>query len=381
MNFATKCCYNGKRNNRKGVSEINMNDVAGIIFSNLHDRSIPELTGKRTMGAIPFGGKYRMVDFPLSAMANAGIRNISVIAHHNYESLVEHIGNGSDWGIPTDRGGVKIISPYMTAYAKSDERYTSRLDSLKSICNNLERMKEKYIVMCDCDCLLDIDINDMVKFHISRRACITVNSSEKLFTDQNGRIINMDQSFSNPFDLNVNVWVFDKEYLVGMVKNAISRHHDVSICDIICKNIGNCRFFEYDCGHEILRIKSLTDYFKTNMKLLSDFDFRKSIFDGFRCKKDTCLPTSFGGGAFVSSSLIAEGCNIDGKVENSIVFSGVKIEKDAFVKNSILLPNVRISAGAMLDFVVVDKNADIGGDYVLSGCKILPYFISSEKIV
>ncbi|MBQ7293724.1 MAG: glucose-1-phosphate adenylyltransferase subunit GlgD, partial [Clostridia bacterium] len=113
-----------------------MNSVAGIIFTNLHDRSIPELTKKRTMGAIPFGGIYRMVDFPLSAMANVGIRNISVIAHHNYESLVEHIGSGADWGIPTDMGGVKIISPYMTAYAKSNnEMYNSRLETLKSICN------------------------------------------------------------------------------------------------------------------------------------------------------------------------------------------------------------------------------------------------------
>lgn len=359
-----------------------MNSVAGIIFTNLHDRSIPELTKKRTMGAIPFGGIYRMVDFPLSAMANVGIRNISVIAHHNYESLVEHIGSGADWGIPTDMGGVKIISPYMTAYAKSNnEMYNSRLETLKSICNVIERMKEKYVVMTDCDCLFNLDIADMLDFHIRMKADVTVNTCEKLHTDKEGRIIDIDLSPSAAFDVNVNAWVFNRDYIVGMVKNAVSRGYSNFVGDIISKMVANDRLFEYKSNINLLRIKNLSDYFKMSMKLLSDSDFRNMIFDGVKSRKNCCVPTVVGNGAAVISSLVTHGCNVGGTVENSIVFNGVVIEKDAIVKNSILFPGVHISSGARLDFAVVDKNTDIGGEYMLAGCKILPYFISADKIV
>ena len=141
--------------------------AVGIVFSNLNDNTLSRLTKDRTVAAIPFACRYRLIDFCLSNLVNADISKIHVIANYNYRSLVEHIGSGADWGIPTDRGGVKIISPYMTAYAKTGgELYTSRLESLKSICNNIERMKEKYVVMCDCDCIFNADITEMLDFHI-----------------------------------------------------------------------------------------------------------------------------------------------------------------------------------------------------------------------
>ena len=366
----------------KGVSDINMNSVAGIIFSNLHDRSVPELTAKRTMGAIPFGGGYRMVDFPLSAMSNAGIRNISVIAHHNYESLVEHIGSGADWGILTDRGGVKIISPYMTAYAKTNtELYTSRLESLKSICNNLERMKERYVVMCDCDCVFAEDITEMLCFHIRAGADVTVNTNKKLTTDENGRITDIDQSPSNAFDLNVNLWVFNRDYLVGLVKNAVSRGYSNLVGEIIGKRIHIDRFFEYRFSNEFVRIKSLADYFRANMKLLSNNKLCDLISSEVKSRHRNYAPVKIGKNATVLSSIISEGCEIEGRVENCIVFGNVKVEYGAEVKNSILFPNVKISKDARLDFVIAEKNTDVGEGNMLSGCKILPYFIGADKII
>ena len=359
-----------------------MNDVAGIIFSNLHDRSIPELTAKRTMGAIPFFGEYRMVDFPLSMMSNAGIKNISVIAHHNYESLIEHIRDGADWGVPIDRGGVSIISPYMTAYAKpNNEQYTSRLESLKSICNNIERLKEKYIVMSDCDCVFNIDIAEIVSFHVKNSADVTLSTEKTLCTDENGRIVEVDRSPSAALDLNINVWVFSKNYLVGMVKNAVSRGYTDFIGQLICKNISKDRFFEYKSKQELFRIKSLTDYFRINMKLLRDESFTKEILNNVKSKKMLYYPSKIGADATVHSSIISSGCRIDGVVENSIVFGGVTVEKGAVVKNSILFPNVRISNGVHLDFVIAEKNADIRGEQLLAGCRLLPYFIGANKII
>ena len=359
-----------------------MNNVAGIIFSNLRDRSVPELTAKRTMGAIPFGGGYRMVDFPLSMMAGAGIRNISVIAHHNYESLVEHVGSGAAWGLPTERGGVKIISPYMTAYAKSgDERYCSRLESLKSICNNIERMKEKYIVMCDCDTVFNADITEMLDFHVKVNADMTVSTNRKLATDGQGRIIQIDQSPSAAFDMNVNVWVLNRDFLVGIVKNAISRGYSDFTSDVICKNVSKNRFFEYKFSSDFLTVKSLADYFRVSMRLLSDSTLCNSIFNGVKSRWGSYIPARLGSDASVVSSVISEGCEIDGHIENSIVFRGVKVEVGAVVKNSILFPGVRVSSGARLDFVIAEKNTDVREGNVLAGCKILPYFISTDKII
>lgn len=362
--------------------DININNVAGVIFSNLHDRSIPELTGNRTMGAIPFCGGYRMVDFPLSVMSNAGIKNISVIAHHNFESLVEHIGSGAEWGIPIDRGGVKMISPYMTAYAKKgDEQYTSRLETLKSICNNLERMKEKYIVMCDCDCALNINLGKMLEAHISNGADITVSTETTLKTDEQGRITELDQSPSAAFDLNVNVWVVNRDYLVGAVKNAVSRGYTDMTRDILGRNVGKDKFYIYHTDVEVLRVKSLSEYFRVNMKLLGDKVLRERLLDGIKSRRNAYIPVKIGDDATISSSFLSEGCEINGTLENCIVFRGVRVEKGAVVKNSILFPDVAVAENARLDFVIAEKNTSVKEGNALSGCRILPYFIGPRKII
>ena len=235
--------------------------------------------------------------------------------------------------------------------------------------------------MTDCDCLFNLDIADMLDFHIRMKADVTVNTCEKLHTDKEGRVIDIDLSPSAAFDVNVNAWVFNRDYIVGMVKNAVSRGYSDFVGNIISKMVVSDRLFEYKSNINLLRIKNLSDYFKMSMKLLSDSDFRNMIFDGVKSRKNCCVPTVVSNGAAVISSLVAHGCNVGGTVENSIVLNGVVIEKDAVVKNSILFPGVHISSGARLDFAVVDKNTDIGGEYMLAGCKILPYFISTDKIV
>ena len=323
-----------------------------------------------------------MVDFPLSAMANAGLKNISVVAHHNYESLIEHIGSGADWGIPTDKGGVKIISPYMTAYAKNNgESYNSRLESLKSICNVVERIKEKYIVMSDCDCVFFADISKMLEFHVESRADITVCTTKKLVSDSDGRITEIDQSPSFAFDLNVNLWIFNRDYLVGCIKNAISREYADFSSDIIGKRLADIRCFEYRFEDEFFRVKSLADYFRINMKLLADDSLRGKISKNIKSRNSRHSSVRMGNYAKVSNSLISDGCHIDGTVENCIVFDGVTVGKEAVVKNSILLSEVNISEYAHLDFVIADRNVDVREGNILVGCKMLPYFIAKDKII
>ena len=323
-----------------------------------------------------------MVDFPLSVMSNAGIRNISVIAHHNFESLVEHIGSGAEWGVPIDRGGVKIISPYMTAYAKKgDEQYTSRLETLKSICNNIERMNEKYIVMCDCDCIFNTDLVKMLDAHVKNSADITVCTEMPLKTDGQGRITEIDQSPAAAFDLNVTLWIVNRDYLVGAVKNAVSRGYTDMTRDIMGKNVNKDRYFAYSAENDTLRVKSLSDYYRVNMKLLGDKELREKLLEGIRSRRNAYLPTKIGTDAVISSSMLSEGSEINGTVENCIVFRGVKVEKGAVVKNSILFPDVVVAENARLDFVIAEKNTSVREGNSLAGCKMLPYFIGPRKII
>lgn len=148
--------------------------VQGIIFSNLHDKNIPELTLRRTMASVPYAGRYRLIDFALSNMVNSGITSVSVITHYNYQSLMDHIGAGKDWDLARRSGGIKILPPYMTAYAnQSNALYNSRMEALKSVNYSVSRFTSDYVVLSDCDVICNVDLNDMINDHIENNADIT----------------------------------------------------------------------------------------------------------------------------------------------------------------------------------------------------------------
>ena len=139
-------------------------NAAGIIFSNLHDNNIAELTRQRTMASIPFACRYRFIDFPLSNMVNSGITNISVIARYNYHSLMDHIGTGKDWDLARRTSGIKILPPYITAYANaSNNLYNTRLEALKSVIHSIRHIQEDLVVFSDCDIVCNIDVDKLIK--------------------------------------------------------------------------------------------------------------------------------------------------------------------------------------------------------------------------
>ena len=156
--------------------------VTGIIFSNIHDRNLPELTRLRTMASVPFGCRYRFIDFTLSNMVNSGVSSVGIITQTNYQSLSDHIGTGKDWDLATRAGGVKLISPNITAFANDNVRshISSRLESLKSATVYISRRKEDLIVLSDCDVICNIDLGDMIAFHKKTGADITL-ATKKIF--------------------------------------------------------------------------------------------------------------------------------------------------------------------------------------------------------
>ena len=375
--------------------------AAGIIFSNIHDTNIPELTRNRTMASVPFGCRYRFIDFPLSNMVNSSIHNISVITHYNYQSLMDHIGAGKDWDLARRSGGIKILPPFITAYANNvNALYQTRLEALKSVNNSISKITDDYVVLSDCDVICNIDLNDMIKNHIENRADITM-AVKKVYLDKKTAKINVlvdsdddgkvtdvqayPTSFEGYSDINLNIMVMSRQYLQEIVLDSIAHNYVSLTRDVILRNLGrrNYRVYRYD-GY-FACISSPEDYYKCSMELIKDADVRNQLF-GIKnrpiyTKVRNSAPTYYSPDSSVKNSLIADGCQIYGTVENSILFRGVKIGKGTVVKNSILFQDTFTGENVTLNCVIADKNVVIKDNKHLSGDETLPFYLSKGKMI
>lgn len=375
--------------------------AAGLIFSNIHDDSLPELTRLRTMASVPFGGRYRLIDFALSNMVNSGISKIGIITHYNYQSLLDHIGTGKDWDLARRSGGIKILPPFITAYdAKgTGALYTTRLEAMLGVMNFISRCTEDVIVLSDCDTICNIDIRDVLLRHEETDADITVvtkklDSSGLLASrhcvvtvDKNDRLLDISDytpDVSNEVDVCTNIMVINRRYLMGILMDAAAHGYKSFFKDVISRNIdkANYRAYRYD-GYYAL-ISSLPGYFDCSMKLL-DNEVRHALFNvsgrPVYTKVRNSSPTAYRGDSSVKNSIVADGCVIEGEVENCIIFRGVRIGRGTKVTNSILLQDTCVGQNVSLNCVVADKNSVIRDDRVLSGHSSMPFFIGKGLMV
>ena len=375
--------------------------VAGIIFSNIHDANLPELTRNRTLASVPYGCRYRLIDFALSNMVNSGISNISVITHYNYQSLMDHIGAGKDWDLARRSGGIKILPPFITSFANNvNNLYNSRLEALKSVNYSVSKITDDYVVLSDCDVICNVDLNDMIKNHIENKADITM-AVKKVYldklaakrnvlvdSDENGRIIDVKvypTSFEGYSDVELNIMVMSREYLQEVVLDSIAHNYTSLNKDVILRNITRKVFRVYRYDGYFASISSPEDYYRSNMDLLKDKNIRKQLFGEKNrpvlTKVRNSAPTYYSPDSKVKNSMIADGCQIFGEVENCILFRGVKIGKGAVVKNSILFQDTFTGENVRLNCVIADKNVVIRDNKVLSGDETLPFYLSKGKMI
>ena len=375
--------------------------VAGIIFSNIHDTNIPELTRNRTMASVPFGCRYRLIDFTLSNMVNSNISNISVITHYNYQSLMDHIGSGKDWDLARRSGGIKILPPFITAYANSSNSlYSTRLEALKSVNNSISKIPDDYVVLSDCDVICNIDFKDMVKNHIANGADITIAvkkvnlTKEKakinviIDSDADGRITDAKAGLTNfegEADINLNIMVMHRQYLQEIVLDAIAHNYTSLTKDIILKNLDRKVYRTYRYDGYFACISSSQDYYASSMELINNDDVRAQLFEvrnrPIYTKVRNSAPTYYSPEAKVKNSLIADGCQIFGEVENSIIFRGTKIGKGTVVKNCILFQDTFTGENVKLNCVIADKNVVIRDNKNLSGDETLPFYLAKGKMI
>nr|MBQ5811790.1 glucose-1-phosphate adenylyltransferase subunit GlgD [Clostridia bacterium] len=376
-------------------------NAIGLIFSNIHDYTIPELTRNRAIASIPFGGRYRMIDFQLSNMVNSDITKVGVITNYNYQSLMDHIGIGKDWDLARRSGGIKLLPPFISAYdsSKGDALHTARLELLKGAQTFIERSKEEYIVMTDSDRIYTMDYQKVLDRHIENRADITIVTSRKkvdesgigkeilIEADMLGRIEDVSEHTAaneGYFNVSMNIIVMKRTLLLGIIRDTIAHGYKSFYHDIISKNIHNYEYYIYNYEGYSATINSMAAFYAANMDLLKS-ETRAQLFEmpyqPVYTKVRSSAPTKYLGDAKVKNSLIADGCVIEGTVENSIVFRGVNIAKGAVVKNSIVMQDAIISKDATLNCVIADKNVVIREGRVLSGHETHPFFIDKGAII
>lgn len=367
------------------------NNIMGIIFSNLHERLISELTDCRTMGAVPFGGKYRFIDFPLSNMVNSGINKIGVLTKTNYQSLIDHLGNGKAWDLSRKSGGLFVLPPF-----SNTAEYSNRMTTLNSVMPFLMNSTEEYVVMSDCDVICNIDYQDVCSKHLANGADITlvykrdvlpakIHDPAVLSFDAKGKVIDVlvDPTINGSCSFYMNMMLIKRELLIELINKCISKNTLNFKRDIIQGEYKNLNVFGYEFKGFSPMITSMSDYFNANMSLM-DPEVRKDLFKSDRpvyTKVRDDMPTKYGLGSKVSNSLIANGCNIEGEVENCVLFKGVHIGKNTKVSNCVIMQDTKIGSDSNLRYVIIDKDVTVKNERTVNSHQSYPVYISKGSTV
>ena len=370
-----------------------MSRALGLIFSNIHDDNVPELTAKRTVASIPFCGRYRLIDFALSNMVNSSIAKVGIITKSNYQSLMDHIGSGKDWDLARHYGGLYILPPF--GVLENNSLYTTRLEALKNVIGFLSKSTEDYVVMSDSDMVCNINFKPIIKKHVESGAVITCvyadkkrssivgNGSAFIKVDENGAVTEMAfDSKDEDVKVYTNICVIERRMLINLIGEAMAHGKKHFLKDVVIPEIktGRVRAYKHDGYYE--EITSLGKYYDESMRVL-DKETREEVFrkaNVYTKVKDSA-PTKFGENAIAKNSLIADGCQIEGEVYNSIIFRGVKVGRGTVVKNCILMQNTITGENITLNCVIADKNVVIKDGRNLSGHETHPFFLSKGTVI
>ena len=368
-------------------------NVMGIIFTN--DATMGELTNKRTMASIPFGGRYRQVDFALSNLACAGVRHIGIIARHNYQSLMHHVGDGEEWGLELEEGGLEFLTPYAQTTVGT---YRGKLESVANAMDFLEYGEEdELVVLIDSAVLSNIDLKAVLDAHVASGKDVTVvtktgicNGEKKIdlaLKVEDGEIKDMVVDYVAPADYvaSMDIFVLSKKFLIKSVKEMIARDKFHMDRDLVMGgwNRGVVSVNTYAFEGVAMFNESIEEYFASSMALIEK-DVRADIFGGAHpvyTKVRDRVPTYYAEGCEVEDSLIADGCMIEGEVEDSILFREVTIAKGAEVENCIIFNDAVIGEGAELKYAILDKNVTVTPGAKLIGTKKNPIIVKRGETV
>ena len=369
-------------------------NVMGIIFAN--DATMGDLTSKRTMASLPFGGRYRQVDFHLSNMTCAGIRHIGIISRHSYQSLMNHVGSGEEWGLELGEGGLEFLTPYAMSTSAA---YRGKLENLYFAMDFLEYgPADELVVMADSAILSNIDMTAVLNAHVASGKDITVVTKAgvadgvkqldlALKLGENGTVADMAVDYVAPADYvaSMDIFVMSKAWLMNQVKEHVAHNMYHMDRDLVMglwqKDAASINVYEFD-GIAMFN-ESVEEYFYNSLSLIKK-DVRRGMFASnhpIYTKVRDRVPTYYGESCEIENCIIADGCMLDGEVENSVLFRQVTICEGAEVEDCIIMNDSVVGEGAKLKYVILDKDVTVRPGAKLYGTAKNPIIVKRGEVV
>ncbi len=369
------------------------NNVMGIIFANSNDELVPQFTKKRSMASIPFGGRYRLIDFALSNFVNAGINKVGIITKSNYNSLLDHLGSGISWDLDRKNGGLFMLPPFSTDKAGF---FNSRIDALAGVMTFLRRSNEEYVVLSDSDIVSNIDIDKLISAHKESGVGITVAYKNGILpkTQRKTMLLNItenntvnDIEYKEECDkicnYSIDIFVISRQLLIDIISVASKYNAPTPSKEMLKNNIGDITVGAYEIKEFAEIIYSKERYAEISMSLLCR-EKGEQLFSTERpvyTKTRDDMPTRYGVNSMADNCLIAGGSVIEGAVKNSILFRGVTVGNDTEIANSIIMQGAKIGKGCKLENVIIDKAAVISDGMTLIGKPDNYIYIEKEKTI
>ena len=373
-----------------------MSNAIGIIFADGGSDNLQGLTLERPIAAVPFGGRYRILDFALSSMVNSGIRTIGVVTPHHYRPILDHLGAGKDWFLDRKDGGLFILPGVIHGLAGRNHTFC-----IKDLEHNMEYLQKDFVenvVITSGDQIFNINFNDALDFHKNKRADVTliykeIDNSDDL-SDKKFLAMNEDYEVTNILDNKdvesaklgqfhfVNMLIIRRELLLDIVEK-YSSAGCIDLMTILTSNLEVLKIFGSSTSSIIGTIRTVKDYLVQSMNLLN-LEIREKLWlgvDRIHTKIKDNPPTQYTSQAKISNSLIASGCSIAGEVLNSIIFRGVIIERGCKIQNSIIMSKCHIHENAHTEYAILDKSVKVNGENVLKGSSNNPLVVLKRSVV
>lgn len=365
-----------------------LKNCLGIINLDENEDKLRELTRNRPLASIPIAGRYRIIDFILSNLTNAGVESIGIFSKMQSRSLMDHLTNGRPWDLNRKIDGLRFFN-----FTTTDPC----IDDITNFANNIEylyRARQEYVIFTSSQMICNIDFKDILKHHIESGSDITMVykkvedadenfcSCEVLNIDENGDVLSVGKNISNKKNANIGmgIYIMKKEFLIHIINECVSIGRYRKVKSYIYNSLDKLKVGSYEFNGYLACLNSLKSYYKASMDLL-DKKVNKELFSKERpiyTKTNDEIPAKYSNDCVVKNSIIANGCLIEGSVENSILFRRVHISKGAVLKNCIILQNCIIGENARIYNIITDKFVDIGENKELRGDISIPLVVEKN---
>ena len=370
-----------------------MNGLHGIIFSYESRNDLKELVDFRSAASVPFGGRYRMVDFALSNLVNAGVTDVGVVLHGRYQSMLDHLGSGKVWDLSRKRGGLRILPPFNYQKEWGVMPFRGKIEALAGVRSYLEEIRQDYVVLMEGDLVVNLPLAEIQAEHVKSGADITVVCGNDSFAtadgsyfevDQDGRVTEVLYNMNTPRGYRgLEVYILSTKLLKEIVDECYAKDQYSWRRDVLRAKKDTLKLNSYIWGGFAAQVRSVQEYYDRSMQLL-DPKIRKELFTPARpilAKGADKSSTYVGPDGRCVNSMVAEGCRIEGVVENSILFPGVVVEKGAVVRNCVLFKESAVGKNAQLSYIIADKNVVVQENRTLMGHATYPIVVAKGSVV